>query len=116
MRFTEIFPCPEMKNKTNFQFKGGEINGSPLSPSFVTWLGDRYYCRRCRFIWRLSGRAKCCLRLTAIQHASIIIIIPQTREEYASVTPSDLVDHIVRTASEPEYFSTVLSLGLSLCI
>ena len=32
----------------------------------------------------------------------------------ASVTPSDLVDHIVRTASEPEHFSTVLSLGLSL--
>ena len=35
---------------------------------------------------------------------------------HASVTPSDLVDHniIARTASEPEYFSTVLSLDLSL--
>ena len=33
---------------------------------------------------------------------------------HASVTPSDLVDHIARAASEPEHFSTVLSLGLSL--
>ena len=36
---------------------------------------------------------------------------------HASVTPSDLVDHVVLTAFDPEHFSTVLSLGyIKLCI